>query len=278
LRTKNRIENLIGVVGSQGQLGSHLNFILRERSIPISRKGFLSETPKTIIWAAGNANSRSSAAGAEREFKEFLTTLSQINFSKVEHVVVISSGGTVYGVHREGLVLESDGLDTRTPYSQLKFKIEEEFERLSIKYNFSLSILRLANVYSLRGKGLISSLMGTSDTRMPLMLLANPDSRKQYGHTIDYAQAIIGYIENVQQIAKIRRVLNLFSPHSYSIGEILSICSQHINLEIIGLQDSKSLPIESIELATEYPGAFQEPKEWDTLENFFEQNLGVEPR
>ncbi len=265
--------NKIGVVGARGQLGSSLIKALGPKGFALNRTNLSMNSIDSMIWAAGSASNRCTESEAEYELRSVQRVLASADFSPVSRIVLLSSGGTVYGNNGNQIKRENDDLRPETAYARLKVKIEQEFENFCLNRGISLLILRLANVFSSQGKGLISVLLKRALDGKSLELLVNPESRKQYGHSDDYANLIVRYLKEIPN-SKIPYIFNLHSPNSYSVQDILTIATQFINLNIVSSGLASKLPLNSIELSSDFPD-FINSHNWLTLESFFEQELGV---
>lgn len=256
----------VGVVGSSGQLGSSLIRTLAKRAVPLGRSVELDPTITTLIWAAGSCHSRSSAQDVQRELISIKQATERINAHKLNHVLLVSSGGAIYKRVGNAAKYENCELDVSSPYAKLKLEVEELFREKFELLGVPLTILRLANVYSNNGTGLISSLLRNVKTGKPISIRVNPRSTKQYGHSDDYAAAISMYlnlsIENVST-----RIYNVFSPHLYSIEHILKSFRKHWKVASEPLETLGEFPMDSIELATLFPDILGATK-WRYLEEF----------
>ena len=261
----------IGIVGASGQLGASLMRVLDQRAISLSRNSPEIDSVSRIIWAAGTSNSRCTQIEADAEFEGISTLLRRSDFTQIHKVVLISSGGTVYGSQTNQPRIETDPLDPQSPYAVLKIRIEDEFRKLSKSSGFSLMILRLANVFSSRGKGLVSSLLQKTNESQPLTLFAHPDSRKQYGHSEDYARLIIRYLDELPHLTA-PQIYNLYSPISYSVREIIGIFEKVRRSRFLVDMSEVSLNSDSVELASVFPD-FIHAHNWISIEDFVQREI-----
>jgi UDP-glucose 4-epimerase len=264
--------NKIGVAGAHGQLGSSLMKVLGSKGFALDRTNLSMDSIDSIIWAAGGVTNRCTELEAEYELSSLQRVLAGADFSPVSRIVLLSSGGTVYGNNGNQVKKESDDVRPETAYARLKVKIEQEFENFCFNRGISLLILRLANVFSSRGEGLISILLRRALDGKSLELLVNPESTKQYGHSDDYSNLIVRYLQEIPK-GKIPGILNLYSPNSYSVQDILTIARQFKDFDIVSSGLASELPLNSIELSSEFPD-FINSYNWLTLETFLEQELG----
>ena len=261
----------IGIVGASGQLGASLMRVLDQRAISLSRNSPEIDSVGKIIWAAGTSNSRCTQIEADEEFEGISTLLRSSDFTQIQKVALISSGGTVYGSQTNKPRIETDPLNPESPYAVLKIRIEEEFRKLSKSGGFSLMILRLANVFSSSGKGLVSSLLRKTNERQPLTLFAHPDSRKQYGHSDDYARLIIRYLDELQHLSA-SQIYNLYSPNSYSLREIIGIFERTRRSRFLVEMSAVSLKSDSVELSSVFPD-FIHAHNWLSIEDFVQREI-----
>lgn len=261
----------IGIAGASGQLGTSLMRVLDQRAISLSRNSPEIYSVSRIIWAAGTSNSRCTQIEADAEFEEISTLLRSSDFKQIQKVVLISSGGTVYGSQSNQPRVETDPLNPESPYAELKIRIEDEFKKLSVSSGFSLTILRLANVFSSRGKGLVSSLLRKTNESQPLTLFSHPDSRKQYGHSDDYARLIIRYLDELPHL-NAPQIYNLYSPKSYSVREIIGIFERVRRSHFLVDMSEVSLNADSVELASLFPD-FMLAHNWLSIEDFVQREI-----
>ena len=81
--------NNVGIVGANGQLGSHLFQHFGNCAHKIGRDGKLPREIGSIIWAAGSANNRMTHDQANLEYEAQIQTLSKVDFFGVNHVILL---------------------------------------------------------------------------------------------------------------------------------------------------------------------------------------------
>ena len=261
----------IGVVGASGQLGTSLMRALGSSGLALNRQSLTTSSLQGIIWAAGSAGARCTPLEAHTELSSIQRVLREANFSQISRIVLLSSGGTVYGNNGYLPKKEDDPLEPQSTYAQLKVKVEQEFETLCRQYGISLITLRLANVFSTRINGLVGTLLNRTAKGLPFELFVHPNSTKQYGHSDDYAQLIIRYLEEIPMELN-SQVFNLYSPNHYSIHDILNIVRGFRHFEVIKSLKDNQLPIDSCELTTKFPD-FIQSHNWLTLEDFVQREI-----
>lgn len=261
----------IGIAGASGQLGASLMRVLDQRAISLSRNSPEIDSVSKLIWAAGTANSRCTQIEADAEFEGISSLLRRSDFTQIQKVVLISSGGTVYGSQSNQPRVETDSLNPASPYAVLKIRIEDEFKKLSKFSGFSLTILRLANVFSSHGRGLVSSLLRKTNGSQPLTLFANLDSRKQYGHSDDYARLIMRYLNELQRQTA-PQIYNVYSPNNYSIREVIRIIERIRRIQFSVEMSEMTLYADSVELASLFPD-FVHAHNWLSIEDFVQREI-----
>lgn len=219
------------VVGTEGQLGSSIQSKLKSRyqirNVAETKFG-------TLIIAAGNSNSRLSEEGTLLAFERFHKFVLGIGLAKYYRVILISSGGSIYGEDSPDLVFEDFRKNPMTPYGRLKLKCEELLEELSFQFDFQLLIVRLANVYSSRLNGILGALFASIESNKEFTLLSRIDSTKQYGHADDYSEILLNLAtsQDFWSLAPKVSHLNLFSSLKYSIQELISIVEDKSNRRV----------------------------------------------
>jgi nucleoside-diphosphate-sugar epimerase len=257
---------LIGVVGAFGQLGSSLMKLLGKNGVAIGRNSKTFPPLHSVIWAAGSVTSRCTENEADKEFQEIKESLLKLDFKSLTSLTLISSGGSIYGNTSSTPKFESNALEPIGPYGKLKVRLEKEFEQFCTDRGVKLQILRLANVFSSQGKGIIPTLLFQKTSNQSLNLLVNPESRKQYGHSDDYASLILQYMSDLTLDVS-PSVFNLFSPNSYSLHEIFNLFAQFQEVHILDRSAQNTLPLDTVELSTLHPRLLRSYN-WTTLEEF----------
>jgi len=243
----------VEVIGSSGQIGSGL---LRAFSTPEFQQRSKFEVPKTLIIAAGCSNSSIQSVEIETEFLRFERLLRNIPLRNFSQIVLISSGGSIYGRDFSIPIMENCPTRPTTPYGILKLRCEELVINRVSELGLKLLVLRLANVYSDKLKGIIGSIIRHHRYGNDFELRSRLESTKQYGHLEDYLCVIRDILLeshfwiNPNNIV----ILNVYSPIKYSIQEILSMTESILGSKIeFRIENDLLLPRETIELTTLYP-------------------------
>lgn len=261
----------IAVVGAQGLIGSNIVRELGDKALFVSRNFTNLGSCKTVLWAAGSANSRMSLSDAERAFQEMYRSLNQVEFKNTNRFILISSGGAVYGSNCSGEVFENTSLKPVSPYASLKVKIEIEVSERCQRYGTGLDILRLANVYSNSGHGLVSKILRETEERLSIRLFASLNSKKQYGSVNDYARIIASFAKKESTRDQVR-IFNLFPPYVYSIQRIIELFSPYKQIELENESDLSQIPEETVILDTIHSEFENQSESWLTLEKYLKKH------
>ena len=135
--------NKIGVAGARGQLGSSLMKVLGPTGLALDRANLSMNSIDSMIWAAGSVSNRCTESEAEYELSSVQRVLGSTDFLPLSRIVLLSSGGTVYGNNGNQVKRENNDLKPETAYARLKVKIEQEFENFCFNRGVSLLILRI---------------------------------------------------------------------------------------------------------------------------------------
>ena len=261
----------IGVLGHSGLIGSSLMKYSPREAMPLNFLDIKSQTVETLIWSVGRLKNNANILEAKYEFENISNELVKLNFKKIFHFVLISSGGTIYGNHSIYPCNENSKENPLTPYGKLKLKIEKLLLHYQRLYGFKLSIVRLANVYSIRGSSVISKLISCVREQQTFDLKVHLQSRKQYGEVDNYASAIHALIRQVTSDYD-TRIYNLFSPHVYTLGDIIVKISSRYGRSIDLQSTQSSLPLQSMILESIHQESLSAMNgtKWCSLDSFLE--------
>lgn len=270
---------LIKVVGNSGQIGSSIQNALDLNLDKIHEEY---QGPKTLIIAAGNSNSSLLESDISKEFERFSNFIKQWNLGQFPRVILISSGGSVYGEDFSKTVFEDQLTDPRTPYGKLKIACEELIKECSIIYDFQLVIARLANVYSLSLNGIIGAILSSLQSSVGFKLQSRIDSTKQYGHVDDYSQVLFNLLisRDFWTEASQLNTINIFPTLSYSIQDLISTCERLLRKELrYEFNSGENLKRNSIFLGThnEYFANITSAFVWRSVETFLQCEVTLRP-
>lgn len=210
------------VAGTSGQIGSSIqNKLSKIPTLEIKKDCRLN----VLVIAAGTSNSRLTERDMFSELERFQSFVDKCEFSKYSRVVLISSGGSVYGEDSSQVIYEETLENPATPYGRLKLECENLVEHYSNQYDFQLLVTRFANVYSSKLSGILGALLKSSESDSEFRILSRIDSVKQYGHVDDYSEVLLNLVSSCEFWLRAPKVycLNVFSPLSYSIGDLITI-------------------------------------------------------
>ena len=111
------------------------------------------------------------------------------------NLIVVSSGGTVYGQTEAFSLSESDPTWPISPYGLTKLTIEHYAHLYAVTKGLRYTCLRIANAYGVGqepfvGQGFISTAMALSMQGRPIKIFGNGDVVRDYVYVDDVAQAI----------------------------------------------------------------------------------------
>lgn len=226
----------IGVVGAHGFIGANLAAALKtagHEAVP-----FTTDRPVTgadgreaargldaLIWVASSSTPASvgaDPASAAAEIDMFKDSLAAIEDCEIRRLILVSSGGTVYGAGAPSS--EDDELMPVSEYGRLKAQIE----RVAREARPDTTILRLANVYGpgqlgKGGQGVLGHwLQAIVDRRQPI-LYGDPAVARDYVYVADCTAAIIAAVETAESAG---RTINVGSGHPTSLAELLAVVEQ----------------------------------------------------
>lgn len=217
-----------------------------------------------------------------KEFKRFFNCTQQWKLDKYPRVILISSGGSVYGEDFSKTVFEDQLTDPKTPYGKLKLGAEELIKEYSRIYDFQLVIARLANVYSSQLNGIIGAILSSLESSLGFKLQSRIDSTKQYGHVDDYSKVLFDLILSHSFWTEASQVntINIFPTFSYSIQDLVSICERFLSKELrYDLNSREDLKRNSIFLGTrnEHFANLTSALNWRSVETFLQSEVIIRP-
>lgn len=205
------------ILGKSGQIGSSINRIVLQKT--------LMRNSDVLILANGSANSDLSDDLVEEEFKRFIESLEIVRSLSFSKLVLLSSGGSVYGPGSTEPIFESMAIAPKTPYGVLKVRCEDFVTEIANECQAKLMVLRISNVYSTLERGIFGALARSIFSNSPFVLKVNPRSQKQYGMVEDYAQLIVDLAGNdsIWETIDVKTVFNIYSPYIHSIQDIIDM-------------------------------------------------------
>ena len=195
------------LVGANGFIGSHVRELAREREL--SHCDFTRQHPATrdgvahpdllaapvVVWAASMitpavAEENPETVAAERTaFNELVTALA--NSPSTHHLVLMSSGGTVYGGDAAPYA-ETDTPEPVNRYGAAKLALEG----IARESGVPTTVLRVANAYgpgqrAVRGQGVIGYWLRALRDKKPIAIFGNGSAVRDYVYVDDIAEAVL---------------------------------------------------------------------------------------
>jgi nucleoside-diphosphate-sugar epimerase len=173
----------------------------------------------SIVYATGPSNAY---VDEDTILKEKYKAQHFLNLIKQQKLVLLSSGGTVYGDQGTRSAMEDDLLMGSTPYAKYQIYLEKLF---LLKCSDSL-ILRLSNPYGIGqkykvGQGFIWAGIKASIADTVLQVYGDGQQIRDY----IYDEDMIGYVLDLIVRSKVG-VYNIGSGDCYTLGDVISIIEQ----------------------------------------------------
>jgi len=194
----------VAVIGSRGFLGSAIASAFERRGARIGR--FTKENPyvggaPTVVWAAGHVTPADTSHGA-RAIGDLTHLIEAARRSaEVPHVVLLSSGGAVYGPPATAPFGESDEPSPANDYGRIKLAEE----RLLAAADIPHTVLRVANPYgpaqvasaalALGGQGVIGQWLAAVRAGRPITLFGDGSTVRDFVYVDDVAEAVANAAE-----------------------------------------------------------------------------------
>jgi UDP-glucose 4-epimerase len=146
------------------------------------------------------------------------------------NLIVVSSGGTVYGQTEASLLSESDPTWPISPYGINKLTIEHYAHLYAVTKGLRYTCLRIANAYGagqepFTGQGLISTAIASSAQGKAITIFGDGGAIRDYIYVDDIAEAICLSLSN----GKRSNTYNIGSGRGRSINEVMSILEPLMN-------------------------------------------------
>jgi len=138
--------------------------------------------------------------------------------------VFFSSGGTIYGVNKNGVFTESSKKDPISYYGQSKLILEESILLESRKSGLNYFIFRPSNPYGIGqnifGKqGFIAASVGHLLKKEKIIIWGDGSVVRDYINIVDLARGVVKVIESGLK----NEIYNVGSGQGYSLNEIIGI-------------------------------------------------------
>lgn len=159
---------------------------------------------------------------AESNLVSTLRLLQEVVKRKIEKIVFISSGGTVYGVPQTIPIPESHPRQPICSYGIIKKTIEDYLFMFSYLYGLNYTVFRLANPYGERqnplyAQGLIPVFLKKILLGEEIVIWGDGSVRRDYVYIKDAVIPLVQSLNNKSDF----KVFNLGSGVGYSVNELL---------------------------------------------------------
>lgn len=153
--------------------------------------------------------------------------------ARLRKLILVSSGGTVYGIAHTLPIREDHPTNPISPYGITKLTMEKYAGMFSFSIGLPVTVVRPGNAYgagqaAFAGQGFIATTLESIIHRKPIDVFGNPGTVRDYLHVSDIAQGIIaalnagepGQVYNIGSgIGRNNMdVLNEIRPHAQSAG------------------------------------------------------------
>ena len=219
------------VIGGAGFLGSHVVEILHTKGAQVTVVGRASVPsrvlPEGVRYISGDYGERTFLLGALKGVEEIVnlaySTVPSTSFDDpvediidnlpaavglfevasrlaVRKIVVVSSGGTVYGPAQDVPILETHPTNPISPYGVTKLAIEKYGLMFMKLKGLPVVIVRPANAFGehqkpFAGQGFVATAMASILRRKELFLYGDPGTIRDYIHVTDVATGIVAALE-----------------------------------------------------------------------------------
>jgi UDP-glucose 4-epimerase len=147
---------------------------------------------------------------------------------KVEKVVFVSSGGTVYGVPQKLPIVETHPLQPISGYGLSKVSVEQYLYLFGHLHKLPYLVLRVANVYgkgqnTRKGQGVIGVWADKIRAGEPLEIWGSDAIIRDYVHVRDTVEAIKMALTQNLATQTVSPIFNVGTGRGYSLKELLAL-------------------------------------------------------
>ncbi|MBM2711148.1 NAD-dependent epimerase/dehydratase family protein [Mesorhizobium caraganae] len=245
---------MIGIFGASGFIGRNLVDHFNQKNIPfrgfVRRAAFAQTANMTLIDFDDPATYRDHlkelsavvllvSASVPATFANDLVSevsrnvvphikfLQSIRGTSIEHVVYLSSGGTIYGVPRQSSITEEHPTLPISTYGCGKLMIESAIKTLSAGAGWNYSILRASNPIGKyqspeKGQGLVAAAVRAAFLGAPIDIWGDGKALRDYIDVRDLCAAIDIVLRPQERK---RQIYNVGLGRSVSVNEIVDLCS-----------------------------------------------------
>lgn len=159
--------------------------------------------------------------------------LSQLNKTKLNHIIYVSSGGTVYGIPQNNPIREDHPTHPICSYGITKLAVEKYIAMYADIFGIDYCICRPANAYGEKqhlhvGQGVIGVFMEQCLQEQPINIWGDGSVIRDYLYVEDMAEAIAGLIQHQGD----NRVFNISSGIGYSINDVVNIIRNDLKIQV----------------------------------------------
>jgi len=222
----------VAVVGSRGFLGSAVAAELKRRGARVGR--FTKDHPyrsgaSTVVWAAGHVTPADTTRG-EHNIGDLARLIdSARRATDLPHVVLLSSGGAVYGPPSVAPFRETDEPSPANEYGRIKLAEE----RILAAEDVPHTVLRISNPYgpdqvsaavrAIGGQGVVGHWLAAIRTGAPVTIFGDGSAIRDYVYVDDVASAIATAAER-----KPEGIVNIGSGVGTSLAQLLEVVTEAV--------------------------------------------------
>ena len=236
----------VAVVGSRGFLGSAVAAELERRGalvgtftkdIPFISAGEIADAANTVVWAVGHVTPADPTRGDEALGELGRLVDAAERAGQVPHVVLLSSGGAVYGPPSVPPFREDAAPSPANEYGRIKLAEERVLADAGIPH----TVLRIANPYgpaqvsnagqTVGGQGVVGQWLAAVRLGQPVTMFGDGSVVRDYVFIDDAAGAIATAAER-----RPGTVINVGSGVGTSLAELLEVVASVVAPEVVDVQ------------------------------------------